>query len=199
MNSTVIEPQDHGRFARYLAGSEEIVHACRRHWIVLGRQLLVWLATLVAAVLLSVLAEAGGERAVGFQRMATLAFLGMTLYLVFHVVEWWYERIVITNKRVIKTEGILTRKVSTLPLGKVTDTAYRRTLLGRLLGYGDLVLDLPGQDKYVPVLNKLSHPDEIYQTIMSIAIGGGRPAPPPKPRTPPSEADTGPIPVVEDV
>jgi hypothetical protein len=131
------------------------------------------------------------------KNLTGIVFVVMTVYVLACIAEWWWDEYVITNKRVIKLEGIVNRKVSTIPLGKVTDTTYRRTWLGRILGYGDLVLDLPGQDKYLPLLNKLSRPDEVYKTIMSIAMGGGPPPAPPKPKKPPSEEDTGPIPVVE--
>ena len=43
-----------------------------------------------------------------------------------------------TDKRLIMTYGLLTHKVAMMPLRKVTDMNYGRSLLGRMLGYGDL-------------------------------------------------------------
>jgi hypothetical protein len=183
------------KYDRYLAGSEIVVYTCRRHPIVLAKAAAIWLGTLVLSITMAVRGGTGG----GFNDVMGLAFLLVTLYLMGALTEWWVDHYVITNKRVIKVEGIVNRRVSTIPLGKITDTSYRRTWLGRILGYGDMVLDTPGQDKYLPMLYKLSKPDEVYKTIMSIAIGGG--APPPKPvkrrKAAPSEDETGPIPVVE--
>lgn len=183
------------KYDRFLAGSEVVVHTCRQHPVVLAKAVLIWLG---AVVLSLAMAARAGDRGRAFAEIAGLVFLLATLYLAGCIGEWWFAHFVVTNKRVIKVEGIVNRKIGTIPLGKITDTAYRRTWLGRILGYGDMVLDTPGQDKYLPVLDKLSKPDRVYQTIMSIAMGGGAPpASPPKPRKPPSEDDTGPIPVPE--
>ena len=157
------------RYERYLAGSETVVYLCRRHPIVLAKAALIWLGTLLLSI---VIAAADGERQ-AFNDLAGIAFILVTLYLVGAIAEWWVDHYVITNKRVIKVEGIINRKVSTIPLGKITDTSYRRTWLGRIIGYGDMVLDTPGQDKYLPMLDKLSKPDKVYTLIMSIAMGGG--------------------------
>ena len=190
------ELRDFTKYDRYLAGSEVVVYTCRRHPIVLGHAVGIWLATLLGALVAGVIFTESPDDPGAIGSLAAIAVGVMSLYLAVQIGEWWVDEYVITNKRVMKLEGILTRKVSTIPLGKITDTAYRRSVLGRLIGYGDLVLDLPGQDKSLPVLNKLTKPDEVYKTIISIAMGGGPPAPPPRPK-PPSEEDTGPIPVVE--
>ena len=54
---------------------------------------------------------------------------------------WWIERIVITDKRVMLAEGIVTHNVGMMPLSKVTDLTFRRTFGGRLLGYGTLIVE----------------------------------------------------------
>ncbi|MGH2690848.1 MAG: PH domain-containing protein [Actinomycetota bacterium] len=186
---------DFRRYERYLAGTEQVVYKGRHHFVVLTRDILIWLGAIAASILVGFMAETD-ERGGPLKNLAVLAFLASSAWLAFQVVQWRWDEFLITNKRIIKVEGILARRVSTIPLGKITDTSYRRSILGRMLGYGDLVLDLPGQDKYLPVLDKLSNPDEVYKTIMQIAHGGGVPPKPPPPR-PRSEEDTGPIPVVD--
>jgi uncharacterized membrane protein YdbT with pleckstrin-like domain len=173
-----------------------VVYTTRRHPIVLAKQFGIWFGIMVATLFLTVRDGRNGP----IDGMAGIIFLLATLYFVGSIAEWWIDEYVITNKRVIKVEGIITRKISTIPLGKITDTSYRRTWLGRILGYGDMVLDTPGQDKYLPMLYKLSKPDEVYKTIMSIAIGGGVPPPKPPPikrRKPPAEGETATMPAVK--
>ncbi|MGH2722034.1 MAG: PH domain-containing protein [Actinomycetota bacterium] len=186
---------DFRRYERYLAGTEQVVYKGHHHFVVLARDILIWLGAIAASILVGFMAETD-DRGAPLKNLAVLAFFGSSAWLAFQVVQWRWDEFLITNKRIIKVEGILSRRVSTIPLGKITDTSYRRSILGRILGYGDLVLDLPGQDKYLPVLDKLSHPDDVYQTIMQIAHGGGVP-PRPAPPRPPSEDDTGPIPVAD--
>jgi membrane protein YdbS with pleckstrin-like domain len=184
----------YSKYSRFLAGSERVVYTCRRHPIVMWKAILVWVGTVVAVMFLAMHDGSHGP----VDSVGGLVFLLVSVYLAGQIAEWWVANYVITNKRVIKVEGIVSRRISTIPLGKITDTSYRRDWLGRLLGYGDMVLDTPGQDKYLPMLYKLPNPDRVYQTIMSIAIGGGAPPPPPvKRRKPPSEEDTATITVKE--
>jgi membrane protein YdbS with pleckstrin-like domain len=167
----------------FLAGSEFVVYRAFRHPIVLTKQILISLGVLVLIILFGM--NDAGHSAGG---ILGLALLGVFVYIAAAVAEWRFDRIVITNKRVIKVEGIVNRRISTIPLGKVTDTSYRRTWLGRILGYGELVLDTPGQDKYLPILDNLANPDRVYRAIMWIAIGGGGTPPPAPPAKPPPEA-----------
>jgi uncharacterized membrane protein YdbT with pleckstrin-like domain len=156
-----------------------VVDTVRRHPIVLADAFGIWFLATAGILILATRPGMGND----VHGLAFVLFLLVSLYFVGKISEWWIDEYVITNKRVIKIEGIVTRRISTIPIGKITDTSYRRTWLGRLLKYGDMVLDTPGQDKYLPMLNKLSRPDEVYKIIMSIAIGGG-PVPAQQPRPP---------------
>jgi membrane protein YdbS with pleckstrin-like domain len=168
----------------FLAGSEFVVYRAFRHPIVLTKTVLIAAAALVVILFLGM--NGAGRSGGG---ILGLLLLGVAVYVGAAVAEWRFDRIVITNKRVIKVEGIVNRRISTIPLGKVTDTSYRRTWLGRILGYGELVLDTPGQDKYLPILDNLANPDRVYRAIMWIAIGGGGTAPPPQSQPkPPADA-----------
>jgi hypothetical protein len=39
------------------------------------------------------------------------------------------------------TTGIITTKVLMMPIGKVTDLTYERPLMGRILGYGTMIME----------------------------------------------------------
>jgi hypothetical protein len=68
--------------------------------------------------------------------------------------------------------GVLSRRVTALPLRMVIDTSYHRTLMGRLLGYGDLQLNLSGQPS-LRTLTTLPRPDEMYHSIVYLLGPGG--------------------------
>jgi uncharacterized membrane protein YdbT with pleckstrin-like domain len=160
------------RYDRYLAGNETAIYACRKHPIVLARAILVFVAGLVGTALVAAV----------FDGVSLWVFLLDDLYIGWQIVDWWYGEYVITNKRIIRLSGVINRKVSTVPMRKITDVQYYRSLLGRILNYGDMVFDTPGQDRHrPPVLDKVGKPDGIYQTIMSIALNGSKatiPGPP---------------------
>ncbi len=182
---------------RYLASEERVRHVCRQHWIVLARAFAIWLGSVVFAVAVGVLLDSGriGSfiRPVVEPLLASLV-LGATLYLSVRYARWRVARFVFTNRRVLFIEGLLARKVSAIPLAKITDTTFTRSLLGRLLNYGSLLLDSPGEQPGIATLAALPEPDELYRLIMSLVPHDTAPPSPSSPRR--REDDTDEIPRV---
>jgi uncharacterized membrane protein YdbT with pleckstrin-like domain len=90
---------------------------------------------------------------------------------------WWVERIVITNKRVMRSAGIITHKLGMMPLSKVTDLTYERPLAGRTLGYGNLIIESAGQNQAFDRIDYIPQPEEIYEAISQLVFGE-KPKPP---------------------
>jgi hypothetical protein len=78
--------------------------------------------------------------------------------------------------------------VRAVPLSKVTHTDYRRTLSGRLLGYGTISLDSAGTHDGLRELTSIPKPDQVYRLVMSLVSGGHSEVPDA------ALADTGPLP-----
>ena len=53
----------------------------------------------------------------------------------------------VTLQRFMLATGIVTRKVNMMPLAKVTDMSFQRSPMGRILGYGEFILESAGQDQ----------------------------------------------------
>ena len=85
--------------------------------------------------------------------------------------EWWNDRIVITDKRVMLDEGIITKRVGMMPLSKVTDLTFERTLTGRSLGYGTIVVESAGQIQALNRIEYVSRPEEIYEALSELIFG----------------------------
>ena len=86
--------------------------------------------------------------------------------------QWHADRIVVTDQRIFEVSGVLTRKVASMPLTRVTDMTYKRSLLGRILGYGDLIVESAGQDQALSRIERLPHPDDFYRTLTSLVTAG---------------------------
>ena len=75
----------------------------------------------------------------GLAALAVALVLGvMTLY------KWVILRsrdYVLTNRRVVLEEGILSRRSMDASLGKINNVEHRQTLWGRLLGFGEVEID----------------------------------------------------------
>jgi hypothetical protein len=63
-----------------------------------------------------------------------------------------------------------------MPLTNVTDLTYKRDPLGRLLGYGEFVVESAGQDQALSNIKYLPRPDRLYLTLVDMMFGGA-PAP----------------------
>ena len=99
--------------------------------------------------------------------LALAAVLRFTLQTIL----WWTERIVITDKRVMLAEGVVTLNVGMMPLSKVTDLTFRRTFGGRLLGYGTLIVESAGQIQALNKIRYIPRPDEIYEALSELIFG----------------------------
>lgn len=154
---------------RYLAWQERVYHTCRQHWIVLARPFILWLGGLFLAAWVSVVVPLPR----GIVAWVVIALLvAISAYFCWKVLEWMIARYVITDRRAFFIEGIVIRKVSAIPLSKVTDTTFIRTPLGQLLNYGDFLLDAPGEKPGLPTLTKLPDPDDVYRLVCSLTPEG---------------------------
>lgn len=152
---------------RFLTWNEETRLRVRAHWSVLARPLLETVAVLVVASWLS--APPG---VTGFDRFLGYVVVGALLRLVWYVVQWWMEEIVVTDKRIFKMSGIVIRSIASMPLVKVTDMTYRRSLTGRLLGYGELTLESAGQQQALSKIDYVPDPDQFYRELTSLVFEG---------------------------
>ena len=87
------------------------------------------------------------------------------------VILWWIERIVITDKRVMRSTGFINHKIGMMPLTKVTDLSFDRTLDGRMLGYGTLMVESAGQDQAFREIHYIPQPEEVYEALSELVFG----------------------------
>lgn len=58
-----------------------------------------------------------------------------------------------------------------MPLAKVTDLTYERTIVGRLLGYGVFVIESAGQQQALSRIAYIPHPDQLYHEVSGLLFG----------------------------
>jgi uncharacterized membrane protein YdbT with pleckstrin-like domain len=119
---------------RLLANNERIVFRTRQHWIVLAYQAVINLTpALVLGLGILLLAPLFWPILLA----SVLLALPVGRFIVF-VLKWWNEQHMITNRRVIQTEGMITKHVIDSSLEKVNDVVLTQSVWGRLLNYGDV-------------------------------------------------------------
>ncbi len=91
--------------------------------------------------------------------------------MVFQVAQWRHDRFIATDKRLLLNYGLFTQKVAMMPLIKVTDMSYQRSVPGRLFGYGRFILESAGQDQALRRVDWVPHPDVTYRIICTEIFG----------------------------
>ena len=136
------------RVDRLISPSERIHLITREHGIVLVRPFLR--ATVVILLFGGGAYELAGSPAPGPVRWAAAllaaAIVGLSLFgLTRRVSRWNARRLVVTDRRVLLTSGLLSRRVSALPLHVLDDLQIHVSGMGRLLRYGCVVANAHGR------------------------------------------------------
>jgi hypothetical protein len=152
---------------KYLIPTETPVVVSRRHW-----------ASMLKAGSLSCLALLAGLWSLRYTGdsqwtadVAVLLMLGAIGWFGWCWLTWQTEQFVITDRRILLIDGVLSRRVATMPLAKVTDLTYRRSIPGRLLGYGAFIVESAGQHQAFNQIDFLPSPDRLYQDVSTLLFG----------------------------
>jgi uncharacterized membrane protein YdbT with pleckstrin-like domain len=153
---------------RYLLPQEVQTVTIRRHPAMLLRYVGESLgALIVAGVVTGLVSQTTVLTVVWF------AWLAVVSRLAFRLFEWSDEFFAVTGVRVMLVHGLVTRRVDMMPLKKITDLTVNRSIMGRLLGYGTIVLESAGQDQALSAVEYVPEPEAIYLEISSVAFGHG--------------------------
>jgi uncharacterized membrane protein YdbT with pleckstrin-like domain len=88
--------------------------------------------------------------------------------LLYKIYCWLEDYFVVTSQRLLLVTGILTRNVNMMPLSKVTDMSFKRSTTGRLLGYGEFVVESAGQDQALRRVDHLPYPEQLYLEVCGL-------------------------------
>lgn len=142
--------------ARYLLPSETTWLAFRNHPSIMFPAIAEAFSSLaIVLVLNGTLAHGFGLKLVIF---FPLAFIWARLAYV--VLSWTVNFIAITEKRFLIITGIVTRKVTVIPLEQLTDVGIERHLSGRLLGHGTLVTYSGGAKRVIA--SQVPYPEQVF-------------------------------------
>jgi uncharacterized membrane protein YdbT with pleckstrin-like domain len=150
---------------RYLLPHERQVITVHQHPAVLIRPIFeVLIGLAIAGWLTTAFAKDNGTAVLVIWILWGLVFLR----LVIKVIEWGETYFVVTSQRFILATGLLTRKVNMMPLSKVTDMSFQRSTMGRILGYGEFILESAGQDQALNKVDYLPYPEQLYLEVCGL-------------------------------
>jgi membrane protein YdbS with pleckstrin-like domain len=159
-----LEDEPSSIVARYLFPTEKFRGEWKHHWVQLVKEFGIGLgATLLMGYLTGFLAK-HNQRAM--LTVVLLLWAAVMVWVIWRVADWYFDRFILTNKRVMVVKGLITRNVGMMPLLRVTDMKYVQSPMGRILNYGTFELESAGQDQALSKIKNLPNPNELYLRIV---------------------------------
>jgi uncharacterized membrane protein YdbT with pleckstrin-like domain len=150
---------------RYLLPHERQVISVHEHPAVLiGPIALVLLGLAIAGFLSNSVANGNGTAilVIWLLWLVLLGWLGVKIW------DWAVNYFVVTSQRLLLAQGVIVRKVGMLPLAKVTDMSFQRTTIGRILGYGEFIVESAGQDQALRNVKFIPYPEQLYLEVCGL-------------------------------
>jgi uncharacterized membrane protein YdbT with pleckstrin-like domain len=142
---------------------EEIVLDLRPHWWFFVGPFVAVVLTIVAEIAVMVL------------DLPDWLFLGLgvllivnVLWLAVRLVRWTTTNFVVTSDRLIYRSGVVAKHGKEIPLERLNDISFHQTVLERILGAGDLLIESGGergQQAFSDIRRPAFVQNEIYRAI----------------------------------
>ena len=163
---------------RLLTDDEEVVREFHPHWRVL-LMAAMWVAVGLALVIVGALAWDGTATwvATGIGALVVLVFA------VPRVVAWRFRLYVLTTERIVVRDGVISRGGTEIPLESINNVLFNQTVVERLLGYGDVLIESAGsqgQSRLTDIPDPEAFQSEVYRAREARSIhlqGSGAAAP----------------------
>ncbi|HEV7450667.1 MAG TPA: PH domain-containing protein [Pseudonocardiaceae bacterium] len=152
----------------YLISSERRVIRVRRHWAFVLRVMAETVGIVIAWAVLSALVP---DDLWLVEALLWYVVAAAVLRFAYKALEWWLEVIIVTDKRFMLSTGVIIRKISMMPITKVTDLSFLRTVGGQLLGYGTLRVESAGQKQDLEKIDYLPQPEAVFDAISELIFG----------------------------
>ena len=123
-----------------LAKDEQILYRGRQHWLAplsdARNALLILLAGIVLALVERQVIGWSLRSVAGLVDLVIIVIALVWIAIIYFT--WRAEGYVVTNRRVIKVEGLLDKKAGDSSLDKINDAVLKQGILARIFHYGDL-------------------------------------------------------------
>ncbi len=149
---------------------ETIVVRERQHWLALlleSRTALAFFLLAAVTWLLGVLLDTMAppvRDTLGWVAFGSL-LIGL-LVLFFRAWQWWAQDYLITNRRILKVEGIINKRSADSSLEKINDAVLEQNVIARLFDYGDLDI-LTAADTAIDRYRMLNHAPSFKREMLN--------------------------------
>ena len=152
-----------------LAKDEEIIYRGRQHWLApVSDSLKPFVLVLVSLVLFfaELKASPTGAVSTAWLAISAIVLLGGLVWIGIIFFTWRAQEYLITNRRVLKVEGMLDKKSGDSSLEKINDALLTQGILARILHYGDLEV-LTANEEAIDRYVMLSHVVDFKKAMLN--------------------------------
>jgi uncharacterized membrane protein YdbT with pleckstrin-like domain len=121
-------------------GERVLVHK-HPHWKMLVLPVLAFLLIVTVGSYLGALVATQPWRFYGWIGLAIAGGFGVLVLTVVPLLRWRTTHFVITTRRVLVREGILSRSGIDIPINRINTVQFRNSLIDRILGCGTLIIE----------------------------------------------------------
>ena len=124
-----------------LVEDEQVVVHRHPHWKMLVVPVVVLLLVVGVASFLAAVVSAQSWAPWAWLGLAAAGLALVGRFTVYPVVRWRTTHFVVTDRRVLVREGVVTRQGMDIPLKRISSVQFRQGLLERMLGAGTLLIE----------------------------------------------------------
>jgi len=150
-----------------LGDAERILYTERHHWVFFVAEMIKWILFAVAVLALVLLLKVWWLPDAGWVWWLLLVFIVPAARIVWGFFSWRMNVYVLTNRRVIESTGVLSKRVADSSLEKLTDIVLKQSVLGRMLGYGDIIVLTAAAGAGINNLKQIRRPMEFKTQMLN--------------------------------
>jgi uncharacterized membrane protein YdbT with pleckstrin-like domain len=124
-----------------LRADERVVVHKHPHWKTLVLPVLVFLLIVGLGSFLAALISGQSWQPYGLMALGVLGGAGLVWLTVVPLLRWRTTHFVLTTRRVLVREGILSRSGIDIPISRINTVQFRRSFIDRILGCGTLIIE----------------------------------------------------------
>ncbi len=149
-----------------LADHEKIVFELRPHWVALVPSVLWTLVLGVALFLAYQAAEAiiDGDPSTAKSVAGAAVTIAWLVLAVLPFLRWFFTLFVLTSDRLITRSGVVAKHSREIPLERINDVTFNQSVLDRVLGAGDLLVESAGERGQTRIAN-VRKPEQVQLMI----------------------------------
>jgi uncharacterized membrane protein YdbT with pleckstrin-like domain len=169
-----------------LIADEKIVFESRKHWMAPVRASLVAGLMVLGALVLRAITPSSDGIVGWIAGVLDLVAIGLLIagigWIAYNIVAWRTAEFAVTDMRVLREEGLVSRRSSTTLLSSLSDVRSNVGFVGGRIGFGDIVLLTQsggaGEDRFLMITKPVEFRNAVMSQKMAPPPGrAGAPAP----------------------